>query len=55
MVPLVNLGTAVFIVERGMRIAQLVLSEVARIEWAEVPELKSTRRGTSGLGHTGIR
>ena len=55
MVPLVNLGTAVFIVERGMRIAQLVLSEVARIEWAEVPELKPTRRGTSGLGHTGIR
>ena len=55
MVPLVNLGNAAFIVERGMRIAQLVLSEVARIEWAEVPELNPTRRGTSGLGHTGIR
>ena len=55
MVPLVNLGNAAFIVERGMRIAQLVLSEVARIEWPEVPELNPTRRGTSGLGHTGIR
>ena len=55
MVPLVNLGTTVFTVERGMRIAQLVLSQVARIQWSEVPELKPTRRGTAGLGHTGIR
>ena len=47
MVPLVNLGTAVFIVERGMRIAQFVLSEVARIEWAEVAVYR-----TRFLGHT---
>ena len=44
MVPLVNLGNAAFIVERGMRIAQLVLSEVARIEWAEVPDPRPPRR-----------
>lgn len=37
----------------GDRIAQLVLSEVPKIEWAEVEELSETSRGEGGFGSTG--
>jgi dUTP pyrophosphatase len=52
-VGLVNLGDRPFTVERGMRIAQLLVTPVPRIEWQEVAELPPTSRGAGGFGHTG--
>jgi dUTP pyrophosphatase len=40
-------------IERGDRIAQLVLSEVPRMVFEEVEELHDTTRGTGGMGSTG--
>ena len=50
---LANLGERPFTVERGRRIAQLVVAPVARLEWAEVATLPATRRGAGGFGSTG--
>lgn len=50
---LANLGDAAFTVERGMRVAQLVIAPVARIAWFEVAELPETARGAGGFGSTG--
>jgi dUTP pyrophosphatase len=52
---LLNLGTAPFAVERGTRIAQLVVAPVARAAWRPVTALPETRRGDGGFGHTGAR
>ena len=52
-VPLINLGRERFTVERGMRIAQMVIAAVPRVEYAEVDELDETARGKGGFGHTG--
>jgi dUTP pyrophosphatase len=48
-----NLGAEPFTVERGMRIAQLVLQRVPRAEWVEVETLDDTARGAGGFGSTG--
>jgi len=53
-VGLVNHGDAPFRIERGMRIAQMVLARVPRVEWTEVEELSGTDRGAGGFGHTGL-
>lgn len=53
MVPLINHGSEAFVVERGMRIAQMLVVPVPKVEWDEVTELPSTQRGTGGFGHTG--
>jgi dUTP pyrophosphatase len=53
-VPLINLGRASFTVTRGMRIAQLVVGPVDRVEWDEVEELSQTRRAKGGFGHSGV-
>ena len=50
---LANLGQEDFTVERGMRIAQLVVSLLARVETVEVETLDSTERGAGGFGSTG--
>jgi dUTP pyrophosphatase len=50
---LINFGSEAFEVERGMRIAQLVVMPVSRIEWDEVSELPITDRSDGGFGHTG--
>jgi dUTP pyrophosphatase len=50
---LVNLGSAEFLVARGMRIAQLVIAPVARADLVEVQSLGETARGESGFGSTG--
>jgi dUTP pyrophosphatase len=52
---LVNLGQAPFVVERGMRIAQLVIAAVTRALIREVPGLDETTRGVAGFGSTGTR
>jgi dUTP pyrophosphatase len=52
-VPLINLGREVFVVTRGMRIAQLVVAPVVRVTWDEVAELPATARAGQGFGHSG--
>lgn len=51
---LINLGDAAFEIIPQSRIAQLVIAPVPAVVWAEVTELPSTQRGTSGFGHTGV-
>jgi dUTP pyrophosphatase len=53
MVALINHGDAAFTVTRGMRVAQLLVAPVLRVEWQETSELTSTDRGAGGFGHTG--
>jgi dUTP pyrophosphatase len=48
-----NQGKDKFVVERGMRIAQLVIQPVIHAELEEVAELEETHRGDGGFGHTG--
>jgi len=50
---LTNFGRTPFVVNRGDRIAQLIISSVARAEWSATDELDDTERGTGGFGHTG--
>jgi len=50
---LVNLGDAPVRIERGMRIAQLVVAPVVRARWVPVKSLDTTARGAGGFGHTG--
>jgi dUTP pyrophosphatase len=52
-VPLINLGKAAFVVDRGMRVAQMVIAAVPKVEYVEVAELDETERGSGGFGHTG--
>ena len=52
---LINFGSEPFLVERGMRIAQLIVAPVVRILWSERPELDETARGSDGFGSTGIK
>ncbi len=53
-VGLINLGQAPWIVERGQRIAQMVLSRVWTAQWREADELPVTERNQGGFGHTGV-
>ena len=52
---LVNLGADDFVVERGERIAQLVLAKHEVIEWEEASELADSERGAGGFGSTGAK
>ena len=52
-VPLINLGAAPFVVEHGMRIAQMVIAPVAQARVREVDSLEATARGEGGFGSTG--
>ena len=53
-VPLINLGQQAFVIERGMRIAQLVIAPVVQGAFSEVSHLDDTERGTRGFGSTGV-
>jgi len=52
-VPLINLGRIKFVVERGMRIAQMLILPVPNVTIVEVDDLDQTKRGHRGFGHTG--
>ena len=54
-VALVNLGAEPFTIERGDRIAQLVVARVEAVEWQESGELEKSERGGGGFGSTGLR
>ncbi len=51
---LVNLGEADFAIERGMRIAQMVIAPVVQARVCEVAEAGATERGAGGFGSTGV-
>lgn len=50
---LINHGEEDFVVERGMRIAQMVVAPVSRVAWDEAGDLSETVRGAGGFGSTG--
>ena len=51
---LINHGSAAFTVERGLRIAQMVIAPVTRAVWRQVDDLDQTERGAGGFGSTGM-
>lgn len=52
---LINLGTEVFEINDGERIAQMVVARHETVDWQPVQQLDETERGTGGYGHTGIK
>ena len=50
---LINLGQAAVVIERGMRIAQMVVAKVERARLTVVASLDITQRGSGGFGSTG--
>ena len=52
---LINHGKKVFEIERGMRIAQLIITKIEKIKWSEKKKInEQTKRKNSGFGSTGI-
>ena len=49
-----NLGQEDFTVERGMRIAQMLIAPVTRLTWNAVSSLDKSERGSGGFGSTGV-
>ena len=52
---LINLGENTFKVEKGLRIAQMILCPVVKAPFKEVDELEDTIRGSGGFGSTGAK
>lgn len=50
----VNLGEDSYVINRGERIAQMVIAPVLNVHTEEVNELPDTARGTGGFGSTGL-
>jgi dUTP diphosphatase len=50
---LINHGVEPFVIQRGMRIAQMVVGPVAAVAWEEAEALPPTARAGGGFGHTG--
>ncbi|MET3613470.1 dUTP pyrophosphatase [Rhizobium aquaticum] len=51
---LINLGEEEFLIERGMRIAQMVIAPVTQVRVVEVRQASETERGSGGFGSTGV-
>jgi len=51
---LANIGSDLFVVSRGMRIAQLVIAPIQHAELVESSSLDATERAAGGLGSTGL-
>jgi dUTP pyrophosphatase len=50
---LVNLGSEPFVIERGERVAQMVIARHAHVQWENRDALAETMRGSGGFGSTG--
>lgn len=50
---LINVSQEDFVIEPGMRVAQMVLARYEKAEWDQVNELDTTERGTGGYGSSG--
>lgn len=53
-IPMVNLGSEDFEINRGDRVAQLVICQYKRVELIEVEEINESERGEGGFGSTGV-
>lgn len=51
---MVNLGQEDFVIEKGDRIAQMVIMKYERVELEKVEILEESQRGEGGFGHTGV-
>ncbi len=51
---LINHGEKEFIVQPGMRIAQLVVAPILQANFVKVEALVESGRGSGGFGHTGV-
>ena len=52
---LVNHGDEAFVVERGARVAQLVMAPIVQASLLVVDDVEDSQRGAGGFGHTGSR
>jgi len=52
---LINWGKSPFVIKRGDRIAQMVVTRVSRAQVLEVDRLETTERGVGGFGHSGVK
>lgn len=50
---MINFGEADFVINRGERIAQMVINRIEQIDWEVTTQLEETVRGAGGFGHTG--
>jgi dUTP pyrophosphatase len=48
----INLGADPIVIQRGQRIAQMIVQRVIRAKWREVDELPASARHDGGFGHT---
>ncbi len=53
-VVLINHGDQPFVIERGSRIAQMVVASYARVAWTVSADLEASARGDGGFGSTGF-
>lgn len=51
---MINHGEDAFVIERGMRIAQLVVMQTIKAKLVVADNLDATHRGAGGFGHTGL-
>jgi len=51
----INLGKENFKIEKGKKIAQMVFNKIEKVEFEEVSDLDSTKRGEGGFGSTGLQ
>ena len=54
-IPMINFGNESFTINRGDRVAQLVIAAYERVEPIIVSVLDETDRGEGGFGHTGVK
>ena len=54
-IALINLGDRAYTIQRGDRIAQMVVQQICRVHLAIVDDLPATERNQGGFGHTGVR
>ena len=52
---LINLGKEDFVVKKGMRIAQMIVTPFIPTNFCVVEKLSETERGSGGFGHTGLQ
>ena len=48
----INLGRRPVVIQRGQRLAQMIVQRVIRVQWQETEELPPSERQSGGFGHT---
>ncbi|MDM8536144.1 dUTP diphosphatase [Desulfobacterales bacterium HSG17] len=54
-IPLINLGKSPYTIQRGDRVAQMVLNQISQANIRLVSQLDKTERNAGGFGHTGYK